>query len=167
MQEEVIEIVDREGSTIGLRNRSEVHGNPSLLHKVVHILVFNDSGELLLQKRSRNKDAEPGKWDSSVGGHVSPGEDFKAAALREMKEELGIVSNDIELLYSHIYSSNYESELVVTYKCFHNGPFPFNREEIDDVAFWAIAAIERVVGSGILSATFEAELHKLISERIK
>src|ERR1700686_4931160 len=89
MQEEMIEIVDTEGSTIGIRRRSEVHGNPSLLHKVVHVLVFNDAGNLLLQKRSMNKDVAPGKWDTSVGGHVSPSEDLKTAALREMKEELG------------------------------------------------------------------------------
>jgi isopentenyldiphosphate isomerase len=84
MPEEVIEIVDTEGRTIGLRNRSEVHRDPSLLHKVVHVLIFNDAGQLLLQKRSMKKDVAPGKWDTSVGGHVSPGEDLMFAALREM-----------------------------------------------------------------------------------
>ena len=76
--------------------------DPSLLHKVVHVLVFNDAGNLLLQKRSMNKDVAPGKWDTSVGGHVSPGEDLKTAALREMKEELGVIPEDIEPLYSYI-----------------------------------------------------------------
>jgi len=163
--EEVLEIVDRKGKTIGLRKRSEVHGNPSLLHKVVHVLVFNDGGKLLLQKRSMNKDAEPGKWDTSVGGHVSPGEDFRTAALREMKEELGIIPDEITLLYSHIYSSAYESELVITYQCVHNGPFPFNLVEIDEVAFCDIDKIRQAAGSGILSANFECELHEYISRR--
>src|SRR5664280_2113080 len=116
MQEEMIEIVDAEGSTIGIRRRSEVHANPFLLHKVVHVLVFNDAGNLLLQKRSRNKDVAPGKWDTSVGGHVYPGENLKTAALREMEEELGTLPEAITPLYSYAHSDSYESELVFTYR---------------------------------------------------
>ncbi len=158
MQEEVIEIVDIEGRTIGLRNRSEVHGDPSLLHKVVHVLVFNDAGQLLLQKRSMKKDVAPGKWDTSVGGHVSPGEDLMVAALREMDEELGIASDFINPLYSHIFTSPDESELVFTYQCVHNGPFPFNPEEIEEVAFWEMDDIRRALGCGLMSDYFESDI---------
>ena len=45
MQEEMLEIVNEQGMTTGLGRRSEVHGNPALLHKVIHVLVFNDAGE--------------------------------------------------------------------------------------------------------------------------
>ncbi|HIJ60603.1 MAG TPA: NUDIX domain-containing protein, partial [Nitrospirae bacterium] len=76
MDEEFLEIVDADGNTIGTALRSDVHGNPALLHKVVHVLVFNKRGDLLLQKRSLSKDVAPGKWDTSVGGHVSPNEDL-------------------------------------------------------------------------------------------
>jgi len=165
MPEEVIEIVDTEGKTVGLRNRSEVHRNPCLLHKVVHILVFNDAGQLLLQKRSMKKDVAPGKWDTSVGGHVCPGEDLITAALREMAEELGIVSASIKPLYSHIFACPYESELVFTYRCVHNGPFPFNPEEIEEVAFWEIDDIRQALGSGIMSDNFEAEINEFLSSR--
>ena len=81
---EKLEIVDNDGNVIGLAERSELHRNPGLIHRVVHVLVFNNSGELLLQKRSLKKDIAPGKWDTSVGGHVNPGEDVFAAARREM-----------------------------------------------------------------------------------
>jgi isopentenyldiphosphate isomerase len=166
MNEEMIEIVDDEGYIIGIRRRSEVHGDPSLLHKVVHVLVFDACGNLLLQKRSMNKDVAPGKWDTSVGGHISPGEDMKAAALREMKEELGIVPEDIEPLYSYIHSDPHESELVFTYRCKHAGPFPFNREEIDDVAFWSINDILESIGKCVFSGHFESEVsHYLSYER--
>lgn len=163
MDEEMIEIVDAEGRTIGVGRRSDLHGNPALLHKVVHVLVFNDAGELLLQKRSMNKDVAPGKWDTSVGGHVSPGEDLKAAALREMKEELGVTPEDITPLYSHVYTDSHESELVFTYRCTDNGPFSFNRQEIDEVAFRNIEDIEKSVGTGIFSGHFEAEMGKYLS----
>jgi isopentenyldiphosphate isomerase len=165
MPEEVIEIVDTEGRTIGIRNRSEVHGDPSLLHKVVHVLVFNDAGQLLLQKRSMKKDVAPGKWDTSVGGHVSPGEDLMVAALREMDEELGIASPAIKPLYSHIFSCPFESELVFTYRCTHNGPFLFNREEIEEVAFWKIDDIRQALGSSMMSDNFESEITIFLSDR--
>jgi isopentenyl-diphosphate delta-isomerase type 1 len=163
MQEEFLEIVDNEGRTTGYARRSEVHGNPSLLHKVVHVLVFNDEGRLLLQKRSQNKDVAPGKWDTSVGGHISPSEDLIAAAKREMEEELGIVPEDIKPVYSYIHSNHYESELVFTHSCTHNGPFSFNKEEIDEVLFWKIEDIKKAIGSGILSDNFESEITKYLS----
>jgi isopentenyldiphosphate isomerase len=157
MPEEMLEIINDEGATIGLRPRSEIHGNPSLLHKVIHVLVFNDKGELLLQKRSLNKDVAPGKWDTSVGGHVSPGEDLLTAALREMEEELGVIPDNNKYLYSYRYENAYESEIVHTYRCIHNGPFPFNKEEIDAVAFWSTDEIRKTVGTRLLSDNFEVE----------
>lgn len=162
MHEEFLEIVNMEGKAIGYARRSEVHGNPSLLHKVVHVLVFNDDGRLLLQKRSQNKDVAPDKWDTSVGGHISPGEGLIAAAKREMKEELGIISEDIKPIYSYIHSNHYESELVFTHSCIHNGPFYFNKEEIDEVSFWRIEDIKKAIGSGILSDNFESEIMKYL-----
>lgn len=163
MQEEILEIVDSEGNTIGTAPRSEIHGNPSLIHKVVHVLVFNGNGELLLQKRSMNKDVAPGKWDTSVGGHISADEDLIEAAKREMEEELGIISEDIKPLYSYIHSNPYESELVYTHSCIHNGPFSFNKEEIDIVKFWSIEDIKNAIGQGILSDNFESEIMKYLS----
>lgn len=163
MHEEILEIVDENGKALRLAPRSDIHGNPSLLHKVVHVLVFNDAGELLLQKRSMNKDVAPGKWDTSVGGHIPAAEDLIEAAKREMEEELGIISEDIKPLYSYIHSNSYESELVYTHLCMHNGPFSFNREEIDEVKFWSIEDIKRVMGQGILSDNFESEINKYFS----
>ncbi|MGD0283491.1 MAG: NUDIX domain-containing protein [Dissulfurispiraceae bacterium] len=163
MQDELLEIVDEHGKTLGIASRSSMHGNPSLLHKVVHVLVFNSAGELLLQKRSMNKDVAPGKWDTSVGGHVSPAEDTYSAARREMTEELGVDTGEITFLYSYIYSNACESELVFTHSCIHNGPFSFNTEEIDSVKFWELEEIKKAFGSGVLSDHFEAEINKYLS----
>ena len=160
MEEELLEIVDKDGKSLGVAPRSTIHGNPSLLHKVVHVLVFNSDGELLLQKRSMSKDVEPGKWDTSVGGHVSAAEDVSLAVYREMKEELGIDTVDPGFLYSYIHSNIYESELVFTHSCIHNGPFPFNAEEIDAVKFWRIEEIEKALGTGVFSDYFEDEFTK-------
>lgn len=155
MTEELIDVVDEQGVTLLTVKRAEVHGNPSLLHKVVHVLVFNSSGELLLQKRALSKDVAPGLWDTSVGGHISPGEDTMTAAFREMEEELGVFPlAPPEYLYSYIHSNQYESELVYTFKTVHNGPFRYNQEEIDEVRFWKFADIETSLDDTFMSHNF-------------
>jgi isopentenyl-diphosphate delta-isomerase type 1 len=160
MSEEMLEIINADGDTIGISSRSEIHGNPSLMHRVVHVLVFNDNGELLLQKRSINKDVAPGMWDTSLGGHVAPGEDIIYAAKREMEEELGVLPDKLEPIYTFVYKNDYEIELVFTHRCVHNGPFPFDMEEIDDVKFWSMDKIKKAIGKGLLSNNFEVEFEK-------
>ncbi len=156
-KEEFLEIVNKQGKVVGYARRSEVHGNPSLIHKVVHVLVFNTQGEILLQKRASNKDVAPGKWDTSVGGHVGIGEDLLLSSKREMQEELGINSVEVEYLYTYIHSNNYESELVTTFKCVYDGKIYFNEEEIEDVKFWSFDEIKNAMGQEILSDNFEHE----------
>lgn len=90
MSKEYLDIIDESGRIIGQATRAECHTNSSLAHRTVHVLVFNSRGELFLQKRSINKDIQPGKWDTSVGGHLNLGETFHQAVQREIKEELGI-----------------------------------------------------------------------------
>ena len=159
---EKLEIVDEEGHVIGLAERSELHRNPGLIHRVVHVLVFNNNGSLLLQKRSIRKDVAPGKWDTSVGGHISPGEDVLAAARREMEEELGIKGCELRHLYRYLFSNQRESELVNTYSCIYEEKIDFNREEIDDVAFWDIPTIKRNLGKNIFSGHFEKEIRRYL-----
>ena len=87
---EYLDIVTEDNVVINKALRSECHGNPHLIHRAAHILVFNSSGQILLQKRSLNKDIQPGKWDTSVGGHVDSGETYEEAAHKELYEELDI-----------------------------------------------------------------------------
>ena len=74
---------------IGKSTRSEIHKN-NLLHRSIHILVFNFKGQIFLQKRSMSKDENPGLWDISCAGHVNSGESYDECANRELREELGI-----------------------------------------------------------------------------
>jgi 16S rRNA (adenine1518-N6/adenine1519-N6)-dimethyltransferase len=92
---EVFDVVDEEDRVTGQATRREVH-EKGLLHRAVHVFVVNRHGELLLQKRSRFKDQHPGVWDSSVAGHLDAGEDYAAAAMRELEEEMGITGTEPE-----------------------------------------------------------------------
>ncbi len=156
--DEILEVVDEKGDVLKLAKRSEIHGNPSLIHRVVHVLLFDKKGRLLLQKRSLNKDVAPGKWDTSVGGHVNPGEDILEAAKREMKEELGISDCKLDYMYAYLFSNHVESELVNTFSCIYSGKFFFNKNEIDEIAFWDIKKIKENLGKNVFSGHFEKEI---------
>jgi len=164
-QNELLEVVTAEGEIIKILPRSEIHGNPLLVHRVVHALVFNQKGELLLQKRSMNKDVAPGKWDTSVGGHVNPGETLEKAVQRETEEELGIRSCSFKFLYSYIHSNPYETELVYTYSCIYDGEIFFNRDEIDEVKTWSMEEIKKNIRNKIFSDNFEHEIGMYIKFR--
>jgi len=153
---EIFDIVDAEDRVIGQAPRSRCHGDPSLVHRVAHVLVFDDEGRLLLQKRSATKDVQPGKWDTSVGGHLARGEDYLSAAVREMREELG-VDTPLTFLYRFPLRNDVESENVATYLARHSGPFTFCLREIAAVRFWTAEEIAVELGSGILTSNFEEE----------
>jgi len=155
--EEFLEIVDFMGNIIGCEPRKKIHGNPTLMHRVAHVLVTNKRGEILLQKRSRKKDVAPGRWDTSVGGHVGIGEDLLTSSKREMHEELGISGHEPECLYSYIHRNEYETEMVTTFRCVCEHGFSFNEAEIDDIRFWSHNEIEKAIGLQILSDNFEHE----------
>jgi len=72
--DELFDLVNDDDKVIGQALRSACHGDPGLIHRAVHVLVFNSSGALLLQKRAPGKYIQPGKWDTSVGGHLALGE---------------------------------------------------------------------------------------------
>jgi isopentenyldiphosphate isomerase len=74
-QDEIFDVVDENDSVIGQTTRGEAHQNPKLIHRVVHIWIINEKGEILIQQRSMTKDGAPGMWDISCGGHVEKGQD--------------------------------------------------------------------------------------------
>jgi len=156
--QEIYDIYNEAGEPIGRATRGEVHQNPSLVHRAVHVLVFNRGGELLLQKRVQSKDIEPGKWDTSVGGHLDPGEDWITAARREMKEELAVVSEELVHLYDSRFGSAQETEDIRTFRTEQEGPFRPNPEEIAEVRFFSLEQIRRQMGTGFFSRNFEEEI---------
>jgi isopentenyldiphosphate isomerase len=156
MGEEIFEIVDEDGEVVGTAPRSECHGDPALLHQVAHVLVFRSSGALILQKRSMQKDIQPGKWDTSVGGHLAPGETPASAAAREMLEELGIRSN-LEFCHRYIWRTDIESELVYTYRTITDDELAPDPGEIDEARAWSPEDIAAAWDSDLLTSNFKEE----------
>ena len=81
MSEEIFDVVNERDEVIDRQPRGEVH-RLGLKHRATHVLVFSERGEVFLQKRSMQKDRQPGLWDSSASGHLNSGEDYDACAAR-------------------------------------------------------------------------------------
>ena len=150
MSEELFDIVDENGVVIGTAPRSKCHGDPSLIHRTAHVFVFHPDGDhLLLQLRRMDKDIQPGKWDTSVGGHLDHGEDYETAARRELKEELGFSGNaELNFLFDDKIRNEIESENTRVYSIISEGPFSFQKSEIDDIRFWSFAEIDSELATG-------------------
>ncbi|HDO23034.1 MAG TPA: NUDIX domain-containing protein [Nitrospirae bacterium] len=162
MPEEFLDIVNKYGEVTGSASRDDIHHNNNLLHSVVHLLVFNSEGRLLLQKRSMSKDIAPGKWDTSVGGHISQGEDIYTALGRETKEELSLTGYDAGFLYSYIHTDERESELVYSFRCIYDGKIEFDPTEISEVRFWDMQKITEIIDTDIFSDNFRDEFRRYL-----
>jgi len=132
VSEELLDVVDAEDNVVEVKTRGEIHAQ-GLMHRAVHILVFNAEGELFLQKRSMLKDENPGQWDTSCAGHVDSGESYLDCAVRELEEELGIVTDaPLEQLF-HVQPSAFNGmEHSPVYRCDYDGELQLQAEEIDE-----------------------------------
>ncbi|MBD5367334.1 MAG: NUDIX domain-containing protein [Bacteroides sp.] len=164
--EEIFPIVDLQGNVTGKATRRECHSGSMLLHPVVHLHVFDTDGNIYLQKRSLNKDIQPGKWDTAVGGHVDYGETVECALRRESREELGLEHIEPAHLVTYDFTSDREHELVNVF-CITVNRETFNPHidpvEIDEGRFWSNEEVEAAISCGILTPNFEQEYMRIKS----
>ena len=162
---EIFEIVDENDNIIGKAPRSECHGNPDLIHRTAHVIVLDDKERVLLQKRSMNKDIQPGKWDTAVGGHLDIGENYEQAGRREMNEEIGIPScKELTFLFDMRIRNKIESENVKVFSILYTGPFKIQEEEVDKIKFWTKNELMSMIGKDFLTPNCEIEIEKYFEE---
>ncbi|MFH0841613.1 MAG: NUDIX domain-containing protein [Bacteroidota bacterium] len=162
--DELFPVVDEHGNEIALSQRSVCHdGISMLLHPVVHLHLFNKNGELYLQKRALTRDLLPGKWDTSVGGHISPGESAEDALKRETSEELGLTNFEFRLIRKYIWESPREREYVWSFTGTTNDTPVINPEEIDDGRYWTMQEISQNIGKEMFTPNFEHEFESYLN----
>ncbi len=124
MSDELLDIVNDEDVVVGQEMRSTVH-QKGLQHRGAHVFLFSDEGKMLIQKRSADRASSPSMLDCSISEHVQSGESYLDAAMRGMKEEMGVEGVDLKPLgtikmeYGHndneisrIYEGRVKPELV-------------------------------------------------------
>jgi len=145
MAEEIFDVVNERDEVIGCAPRKEVHAK-GLWHRAVHVLVFNQRGEVFLQKRSMLKDMAKGKWDSSSSGHLDCGEDYDACAVRELREEIGlVVSEPPRRVFKVDACKETGWEFCWIYQCESEGPFTLHPEEIEAGDWFAPITVSKWV----------------------
>lgn len=130
--DEWFDVVNERDEPIRRATRRDVHAN-GWWHRAVHILVFDADGRVFLQKRSMLKDLSPGLWDSSCSGHLDAGEDYDAAAVRELGEEIGVrlKSGEAPTRWFRIEACEPTGwEFVWVYRLRYDGPLTLNPHEI-------------------------------------
>ena len=145
-QNEVFDVVNANDVVIGQATRNEVHKNPSLIHRVIHVWVVNNKNEILIQKRSLTKDKLAGFWDISCGGHVQSGFTPNQTVERELKEELGI-SGEPRFIKKYLVELSDQTEMTNLYVVSHNGPFKFSMDETSEVKFFSEQQVQSLIES--------------------
>ena len=141
--DEVFDVVDVRDEVIGREYRREIHRR-GLLHRAIHIFWLRSDGALCLQRRSYAKDNCPGLLSSSCAGHVDASEDYLAAAVRELREELGIKvppERLIEIDYAP-WHAELGNEFVRSYLLRGEHPTSLARFEVDAVLWRTPAETE-------------------------
>ncbi|MTI33495.1 isopentenyl-diphosphate Delta-isomerase [Xanthovirga aplysinae] len=147
MKEEVI-LVDRNDCPHGTMEKIEAH-KKGVLHRAFSIFIFNDNGELMLQRRALHKYHSGGLWTNTCCSHPREGEELLAAAHRRLKEEMGFIcplQHKFHFIYNaHLDNGLIEHELDHVFVGNYPGTPKFNPEEVMDYRFTSLQKLEKEI----------------------
>lgn len=144
--EEMVVLINENDEVKGLMEKMQAH-KTGLLHRAFSVFLFNNQGEMLLQKRAAHKYHSPNQWTNAVCSHPRDGESYKDAALRRLKEELGI-KVEIDHKFFFIYKADvgdglWEHELDHVFVGNYQGEFQLNPEEVSEVRYISQENLEK------------------------
>jgi isopentenyl-diphosphate Delta-isomerase len=136
---ELLILVDDQDQEIGNHDKLSCHAGSGILHRAFSLFIFNDAGELLLQRRSANKQLWPLYWSNSCCSHPRQGESMETAISRRAQQELGI-QTEFQYLYKFKYQAPYqeigsEHELCWVFVGQSTDPIRANENEIAEWRF--------------------------------
>ena len=161
---EWLDIVDSQDRIIGAAPRGIVH-KKAYMHRAVHIMLSNSAGEVFVQRRSHDKDTNPGLWDTSCAGHIDSGESVTIGALRELSEELGITIPTNALLERCRLAPSHDNgfEHVTLYTAISDDPLSLCPAEIIDGKWLSPASLDAwlLEEPAIFTSTFPVIWHAI------
>jgi isopentenyldiphosphate isomerase len=151
---EYIDIYNEDGIKTGEQILKSIAHQNGIIHKTVHVWILNENNEILMQKRSSNRDYFPNVWDPTHGGHIQSGESSLAAVIREINEELGISinNNDVEFMFCWHQKLEYNSiindsfmDVYLVKKSFDLNYIKIQEEELSEVKLVTIKELEEII----------------------
>jgi isopentenyl-diphosphate delta-isomerase len=150
MNDKKYPIVNSKDEIIEYTGKEESYQKKQMLRSV-QIFVYNSKGEIYVQKRSKNKIRYPGYFCASAAGHVEPGEDYRQAAIRELKEELKLEQteglNFIIKEKTPVGNNNYA--MMAFFTVITDEPPHPDKKEVDGGRFYSAENVEKMISKGI------------------
>ena len=142
---EYFDIVDENDNVVAQASREEVYDKKHP-HRIAHVFGFDKNGNMALQLRNASRSFCPLHWIPVASGHVSRGESFEQAALREMQEEVGKVT-DIEPLSKDVYVKPDDGHIKIlgSFKAILEPPFNFDTEEVEAIEYFTLDEVKRMI----------------------
>ncbi len=166
MTEEFIDIVDDEDTVVGKAPRKEVI-DKALIHRASHVIVIDYFRRFLVQKRSAKKGMFPGLWDLGASETVVSGESYELAAVRGLKEELGIdvTKNELTFLFTARYRSGEYNANIGVYSLMYNGRLEMNTDEVDELRHMSAEEIKELIKENVFAPNGALVFERHIKER--
>lgn len=144
--DEKVVLVDEADNDIGSEEKIKAHENGGVLHRAFSIFIFNDRGEMLLQKRADHKYHCGGLWTNTCCSHPRPGESLSEATHRKLLQEMGF-DTDLKEILSFTYRASFENgltehELDHVFIGFYNNEPKLNHEEASKSTWIKLDALE-------------------------
>jgi isopentenyl-diphosphate delta-isomerase type 1 len=141
---ELLSVVDENDKFIRAEDRKIVHSS-TMWHRGIHVFVYNPKKEMLVQKRSSDKDKYPNTYDCSISGQVNAGETYRTSATRELKEELRIRNVDIKpvIRFRMPYGPK-DYHICKLFECSYDGKIKSNKE-ISEIKFLNAEELKRIM----------------------
>mgnify|MGYP002653787269 CR=1 FL=1 len=143
---EKVVLINPQDEVLGQMEKMQAHEN-GLLLRACSVFLFNEKGEMLLQKRAEEKYHSPNQWTNACCSHPRDGETYLEAAHRRLQEELGI-SCDLEEKFHFIYKAEvgedlWEHELDHVFIGNYEGDFSLNNDEVGDIRYISMNDLDK------------------------